>query len=136
MAAAIRYRQLKKSGGLRVAACLSPSSSADDLLIASRIALPGANLLSLAAISCASLGLWGVGADLGYAGGFVIQGGFLSHWQVWIGAAGGMQYASRRLARYARSAPDIAVDGRQAGPSPLIADISVNEAATPCRANQ
>lgn len=66
-----------------------------------RVALLSASLLTLAAISCASLGLWRVGADLEWAGDFVIQDGFLSHWQVWVGAAIGMQYTSWWLARYA-----------------------------------
>lgn len=56
-----------------------------------------ANLLTLLALSCASLGLWRMGTDLGWAGDFVFQSGFLSHWQVWIGAAIGVQYASGRL---------------------------------------
>jgi hypothetical protein len=42
-----------------------------------------------------------VGADLEWAGDFVIQDGLLSHWQVWVGAAIGMQYTSWWLARYA-----------------------------------
>jgi len=50
---------------------------------------------------CGSLGLWRVGTDLEWAGDFVIQGGFLSHWQVWAGAAIGMQYTSRLLVSYA-----------------------------------
>ena len=49
----------------------------------SRIAMLGASLLTLVAISCASLGLWRVGTDLDWAGDFVFQSGFLSHWQVW-----------------------------------------------------
>jgi len=60
-----------------------------------------ASLLTLAAISCASLGLWRMGADLDWAGDFVFQNGFLSHWQVWIGAAVGIQYTSWRLSQYA-----------------------------------
>jgi hypothetical protein len=66
-----------------------------------RIALLSANLLTLVAISCGSLGLWRIGTDLAWAGDFVIPAGFLSHWQVWIGAAVGMQYTSWWLTRYA-----------------------------------
>ena len=66
-----------------------------------RIAMLSASLLTLVAISCASLGLWRLGTDLDWAGDFVIQDGFLSHWQVWIGCAVGVQYASWRLARHA-----------------------------------
>jgi hypothetical protein len=58
-----------------------------------------ASLLTLVAISCASLGLWRMGADLDWAGEFVFRNGFLSHWQVWIGAAVGVQYTSWRLSR-------------------------------------
>jgi hypothetical protein len=68
----------------------------------SRVAKLSASLLTLVAISCASLGLWRIGTDLDWAGDFVFQDGFLSHWQVWLGAAAGVQYASLRIARYAR----------------------------------
>jgi hypothetical protein len=69
-----------------------------------RIATFSASLLTLVAISCASLGLWRVGADLDWAGEFVIQDGFLSHWQVWIGFAAIVQYTSWWLARHADAA--------------------------------
>lgn len=70
----------------------------------SRIATLAASLLTMVSISCASLGLWRLGTDLDWAGGFVFSQGFLSHWQVWIGAAAAVQYASWRLSRYARAA--------------------------------
>ena len=60
-----------------------------------------ATVLPLVTISFASLGLWRVGTDLKWTESFVIQSGLLSHWQVWIGAAVGTQYTSRRLVRYA-----------------------------------
>ena len=66
-----------------------------------RIALVSASLLTLTAISCGSLGLWRLATDLAWTGRFVIHEGFLSHWQVWIGAAVAMQYASWWLVRYA-----------------------------------
>ena len=68
----------------------------------SRIATLAASLLTMVSLSCAALGLWRVGADLDWAGGFVFSDGFLSHWQVWIGAAAAVQYAAWRLTRYAR----------------------------------
>lgn len=71
----------------------------------SRFPILSANFLTLVAISCASLGLWRVGTDLDVAHNFVFQNGFLSHWQVWIGLAVGVQYASWHLNRFARSAP-------------------------------
>lgn len=70
----------------------------------SRIAILAATLVTMVAISFASLGLWGVGADLGWAGDFVISKGFLSHWQVWIGAAVVLQYAALLLKKYAEAA--------------------------------
>jgi hypothetical protein len=45
--------------------------------------------------------MWRVGTDLEWAGDFVFPQGFLSHWQVWIGGAAAVQYASWRLAQYA-----------------------------------
>ena len=68
-----------------------------------RIAIMSASLLTLVAISLASLGLWRIGTDLDVARHFVFQNGFLSHWQVWIGIAVGVQYASWRLNQFARS---------------------------------
>jgi len=120
MSAAARYRQLKKSGRITVAACLSPSLS----VAGNRIALPGATLLSLVAIGCASLGVWRVGSDLGWAADFVVRDGFLSHWQVWVGAAASAQYASLRLTRYARNTPAISVDQVLARLGPAMVDIS------------
>jgi hypothetical protein len=70
----------------------------------SRIATLAANLLTMASISCAALGLWRVGTDLHWAGGFVFSQGLLSHWQVWIGTAVAIEYVSWRLSRYARTA--------------------------------
>jgi len=70
-----------------------------------RIAMLSASLLTLFAISCGSLGLWRVGTDLEWAGSFIVQDGFLSHWQVWVGAAIVMQYMSWWLVRYAGTLP-------------------------------
>ncbi|HTA40859.1 MAG TPA: hypothetical protein VK789_00350 [Bryobacteraceae bacterium] len=70
----------------------------------SRLATPAASLLTMASISCAALGLWRVGTDLEWTGGFVFTQGLLSHWQVWIGVAIAIQYVSWRLSRYARAA--------------------------------
>src|SRR6266498_1487083 len=51
----------------------------------------------------AALGLWRLGADLGWAGAFFINKGVLSHWQVWIALAAFSQssavYLNRLLAR-------------------------------------
>jgi hypothetical protein len=66
-----------------------------------RLATLGASLLTMVSLSCASLGAWRLGADLGWTGDFVVESGFLSHWLVWIGFAAAMQYASWRLAGYA-----------------------------------
>ena len=68
----------------------------------SRIATLAASLLTMVSISCAALGMWRVGTDLDWAGDFVFPDGFLSHWQVWIGAAAAVQYVAWRLTRYAR----------------------------------
>ncbi len=73
-------------------------------VVSSRYAMLAASLLTLAAIGCAALGMWRMGSDLDWAGDFVIQTGLLSHWQVWVGMAALIQYASWKLARYARVA--------------------------------
>jgi hypothetical protein len=64
-----------------------------------RIAALAADLLTLFAFICAALGLWRFSTDLDWAGEFVVRSGFLSHWQVWIGAAASVQYVSWRLSR-------------------------------------
>jgi hypothetical protein len=57
----------------------------------------GSDLLTMAAISCASLGVWRMGVDFGWTNDFVIENGLLSHWQIWIGAAVGFLYLIRQL---------------------------------------
>lgn len=69
----------------------------------SRIANLSASFLTLISISCAALGIWRIGADLGWAGDFAIQQGFFSHEQVWLGAAAVIQYSAWQLKRYAKS---------------------------------
>ncbi len=76
----------------------------------SRAALVLSTFGTLAAISCATFGIWRLGQDLGWAGDFVFSSGLLSHWQVWLTAAGALQYGSWRLARFGRS-----VQARQMG---------------------
>ena len=58
---------------------------------------------TLGAISCGTLGCWRLGQDLGWAGDFVFDSGLLSHWQVWLSAAGVLQYGAWKLARHART---------------------------------
>jgi hypothetical protein len=72
-----------------------------------RFASLTASLLNLIAIVCISMGLWRFGADMDLAGNFVIQTGLFSHWQIWIGAAVCVQYASWILKRSARE-PSVA----------------------------
>ena len=55
------------------------------------------DLLTMAAVGCASFGVWRMGVDFGWTGDFVIQDGLLSHWQVWIGAMAGFLYLNNRL---------------------------------------
>jgi hypothetical protein len=76
----------------------------------SRIALLAASLLTLASICLGSLGVWRLCQDLDLAGNFVFAQGFLSHWQVWIGAATLVQYCAWRLTRYARTGLNIATE--------------------------
>jgi hypothetical protein len=70
----------------------------------SRLATLTASLLTLVSISCGSLAAWRIGKDLDWAGDFVFSNGFLSHWQVWMGAAIIVQYLGWRLSRYAKTA--------------------------------
>jgi len=67
-----------------------------------RIALAVAALLTPAAAVAAALALWRIGADLNWANRFAIPSGIFSHWQVWLGAAAGLQFCSRLLNRYGK----------------------------------
>jgi hypothetical protein len=70
----------------------------------SRIARLASSLLTLVSLGCTAFGAWRVATDLEWAGDFVFREGILSHWQIWIGAAGAIQYAAWRLMGYARAA--------------------------------
>jgi hypothetical protein len=86
-----------------------------------RIAQLTATLLTLAAISMGSFGLWRIGGDLGWAGDFVFTTGILSHWQIWIGAAIAGQYAAWQLTSYARRATRPKAGEEDAEDSPVAA---------------
>ncbi len=70
-----------------------------------RIALLAGSLLTLVAICLAFMGAWRLLGDVELAGEFLYTDGLLSHWQVWLGAAGAIQYAAWRLTRYSRGVP-------------------------------
>ncbi len=54
-------------------------------------------LLTPAALVALVMGLWRVCADLGWAGAFLIGGGFFSHWQVWIALSIALKMLSSSL---------------------------------------
>jgi hypothetical protein len=63
-----------------------------------------ASLLTLVAVACFILGVWKIFSELGWAGGFFVAGGALSHWQVWTGLGIVLQLLSFRInRRFARS---------------------------------
>jgi uncharacterized membrane protein AbrB (regulator of aidB expression) len=59
-----------------------------------------AALLTPAALMASVLAAWRIAADLNFASRFAIPTGLFSHWQVWLGAAIGLQLCSRVLNRY------------------------------------
>jgi hypothetical protein len=65
-----------------------------------RVALMLAALLTPAALMASVLAAWRIAADLNFASRFAIPTGLFSHWQVWLGAAIGLQLCSRVLNRY------------------------------------
>ena len=67
-----------------------------------------AALLTPAALIASVLAAWRVAADLNFASRFAIPTGLFSHWQVWLGAAIGLQLCSRVLNRYGRGADQAA----------------------------
>jgi len=67
-----------------------------------RIALAVAALLPPAAFLAGVLGAWRIAADLNWTNSFAIPSGIFSHWQVWLGAAIGLQLCARILNRYGK----------------------------------
>ena len=57
-------------------------------------------LLTPSAVVALVMGLWRVGADLGWAGAFLIADGFFSHWQVWLTLGASLQFCATLLNRY------------------------------------
>lgn len=70
-----------------------------------KLALLAGSLLTLVAICLAFMGSWRLFGDVDLAGDFLYPEGFLSHWQVWLGAAGVTQYIALRLTQYSRGIP-------------------------------
>ena len=69
----------------------------------SRLAFVAAGFLTLGSVSCLVLGLWRLGVDFGWAGGFVFpDGALLSHWQVWMVSALVIQATVWKLNRYGK----------------------------------
>jgi hypothetical protein len=65
-----------------------------------KIAIAAGALLTPAALIASVLAAWRIAADLNVANRFAIPSGLFSHWQVWLGAAIGLQLCSRMLNRY------------------------------------
>ena len=65
----------------------------------SEVASGLAGPLTLLAVTCFSMSVWKILADLDWAGKFFISSGVLSHWQLWIASAVGAQLISFRLSR-------------------------------------
>ena len=57
-------------------------------------------LLTPVAVMAAVLGIWRLASDLRFTGEFGISTGLFSHWQVWMTAAGCLQWAAFTLTRY------------------------------------
>jgi hypothetical protein len=72
----------------------------------SRLAYAVASLLTPAAVLCIVVALWRLLADLNITSEFMIRGGLLSHWQVWIAFGVAIQSASTYLDRYGRRMQD------------------------------
>src|SRR4051794_39710942 len=89
----------------------------------SGIAMLSASMMTMVSICFASLGFWRLAQDVELTGGFLYTEGLLSHWQVWLFAAGTTQYGAWRLTRYAKTARN----------SPALA-AATQEAPAPSRA--
>jgi hypothetical protein len=87
---------------------LLPSISLNNHHLLEAIGLVGTFLTPFAVME-AALGLWRLGADLGWTGPFFVEDGVLSRWQVWIALAAFTQAASVFL-RKALANPAESVD--------------------------
>ena len=65
-----------------------------------RLALGFGALLTPAAVMAFVLGFWRLAADIGLTAAFGISTGFFSHWQIWVTAAGLLQWSAWALTRY------------------------------------
>ena len=54
-------------------------------------------LLSPVAVLAALMAAWRYGVDAGWTDSFAVTDGLFSHWQVWLGLAVAIQWASHRL---------------------------------------
>jgi hypothetical protein len=57
-------------------------------------------LLTPVAVLAGVLSVWRLGNDPGWTNGFFIADGFLSHWQVWLVFAAGIQMSALGLNRW------------------------------------
>ena len=73
-----------------------------------RVALTLAALLTPAAFTASILAVWSIAAGLNWTNSFAFSTGFLSHWQVWLAAAAGLQLCARLLNRYGKAADQAA----------------------------
>jgi hypothetical protein len=67
-----------------------------------RVALTVASLLTPAAFTASVLALWRIAAGLNWTNSFAFPTGILSHWQVWLASAAGLQLCARLLNRYGK----------------------------------
>ena len=54
-------------------------------------------LLSPLAVIAGLMACWRFGSDIGWSDTFVVSDGLLSHWQVWLALAIGIQWMARKL---------------------------------------
>jgi hypothetical protein len=73
-----------------------------------RVALTLAALLTPAAFTASIMAVWSIAASLNWTNSFAFSTGILSHWQVWLAAAAGLQLFARLLNRYGKAADQAA----------------------------
>jgi hypothetical protein len=78
------------------------------------IALGLASLLTPSALAAFTMAFWSMGADLSLTGDFVISTGLLSHWQVWLAAAGVLLLFARLLNRFGGGQQEFGEGDREA----------------------
>lgn len=87
----IREQPVTEVAEIRPIRLAPPPGRGEDKLSPAELVQGLTHILNPASAFFLALALWRLGADLGLTSEFALTEGPLSHWQVWVAAAGGLQ---------------------------------------------